>query len=234
VENFHSIAGYGLQGIVANHPAIIGQREFIQEKSQASLPPADQMATYLYVQGSLFVFHFTDTLRPDAKKVIDQLKKDDLRVIMLTGDHAPSAQRVAQELGIDEVFADLRPEDKLAKVTELAQQGPLMMVGDGINDAPALARATVGISMGKIGSATAVDASDIIFIHDDISLLDWLYKKAHQTRRILRENIGLALGVILFATTPALLGLVPLWVAVILHEGGTVLVGLNSLRLLKK
>ncbi len=234
VENFHSIAGYGLQGTVATHPAIIGQREFIQEKSQASLPPADQMATYLYVQGSLFVFHFTDTLRPDAKKVIDQLKKDHLRVIMLTGDHAASAQRVAQELGIDEVFADLRPEDKLAKVTELAQQGPLIMVGDGINDAPALARATVGISMGKIGSATAVDASDIIFIHDDISLLGWLYKKAHQTRRILRENIGLALGVILFATTPALLGLVPLWVAVILHEGGTVLVGLNSLRLLKK
>jgi len=234
VENFRSIAGYGLEGTVSSHPAIIGQREFIQEKSQASLPPADQMATYLFVKGSLFVFHFTDTLRTDAKKVISQLKKDNLRVVMLTGDHASSAKEVAAELGIDEVFADLRPEDKLAKVTELAIQAPLVMVGDGINDAPALARATVGISMGKIGSATAVDASDIIFIHDDISLLGWLYKKAHQTRRILRENIALALGVILFATTPALLGLVPLWVAVILHEGGTVLVGLNSLRLLRK
>ena len=198
------------------------------------LPPTDQMATYLYVQGSLFVFHFTDTLRTNAKKVIEELKKDNLRVIMLTGDHASSAKKVAQELHIDEFLADLRPEDKLAKVTELANQAPLVMVGDGINDAPALARATVGISMGKIGSATAVDASDIIFIHDDISLLSWLYQKARQTRRILRENIALALGVILFATTPALLGLVPLWVAVILHEGGTVLVGLNSLRLLRK
>jgi heavy metal translocating P-type ATPase len=234
VENFRSIAGYGLEGTVSSHPAVIGQREFIQEKSQVSLPSADQMATYLYVHGSLFVFHFTDTLRDDARKVIAQLKKDNLRVVMLTGDHASSAQVVAQELGIDEVFTDLRPEDKLAKVTELAQKAPLMMVGDGINDAPALARATVGISMGKIGSATAVDASDIIFIHDDISLLGWLYKKAHQTRRILRENIALAMGVILFATTPALLGLVPLWVAVMLHEGGTVLVGLNSLRLLKR
>jgi Cd2+/Zn2+-exporting ATPase len=234
VENFRSIAGYGLEGTVSSYPAIIGQREFIQEKAQVALPSADQMATYLYVKGSLFVFHFTDSLRTDAKKVIAQLKKDNLRVVMLTGDHASSARDVASELGIDEVFADLRPEDKLSKVTELAIQAPLVMVGDGINDAPALARATVGISMGKIGSRAAVDASDIIFIHDDISLLSWLYKKAHQTRRILRENIALALGVILFATTPALLGWVPLWVAVILHEGGTVLVGLNSLRLLRK
>lgn len=234
VENFRSIAGYGLEGIVASHPAIIGQREFIQEKSQATLPAAEKMATYLYVQGSLFVFHFTDTLRAEAEQVVAELKKQNLRVIMLTGDHASSAQSVAQGLKIDEVFADLRPEDKLLKVTELVQQSPLMMVGDGINDAPALARATVGISMGKIGSATAVDASDIIFINDDIALLDWLYKKARQTQRVLRENIALALGVILFATTPALLGWVPLWIAVILHEGGTVLVGLNSLRLLKK
>jgi Cd2+/Zn2+-exporting ATPase len=234
VENFRSIAGYGLEGTVASHPAIIGQREFIQEKSQATLPPADKMATYLYLQGSLFAFHFTDTLRVEAQQVVAELKKQNLRVIMLTGDHASSAQSVAQTLKIDEVFADLRPEDKLVKVTELVGQAPLMMVGDGINDAPALARATVGISMGKIGSATAVNASDIIFINDDIALLDWLYKKARQTRRILRENIALALGVILFATTPALLGWVPLWIAVILHEGGTLLVGLNSLRLLRR
>ncbi|HEX2578809.1 MAG TPA: cation-translocating P-type ATPase [Rhabdochlamydiaceae bacterium] len=234
VENFRSIPGYGLEGTVASYPAMIGQREFIQEKSQVVLPSADQMVTYLFVKGSLFVFHFTDTLRPNAKKVIANLKQQNLRIVMLTGDHASSAKKVANELSIDEVFANLRPEDKLAKVTELSTQSSLIMVGDGINDAPALARATVGISMGKIGSATAVDASDIIFIHDDISLLRWLYQKAHQTRRILKENIALALGVILFATTPALLGWVPLWAAVILHEGGTVLVGLNSLRLLKK
>ena len=234
VENFRSIAGYGLEGQVASHAAVIGHFEFIQQKTDFPLPPADKMTAYLWVDGSIFVFHFTDTLRLNAKESIQDLKSDNYRVIMLTGDHLVNAKPIAGELGIDEVFADLRPEDKLEKITQLVKQTPLVMVGDGINDAPALARATVGISMGKIGSATAVDASDIIFIHDDISLLPWLFRKTQQTHRVLRENITLALAVILFATTPALLGWVPLWIAVIMHEGGTVLVGLNSLRLLKK
>jgi P-type E1-E2 ATPase len=153
---------------------------------------------------------------------------------MLSGDHAINANAVAKELGIDEVYADLRPEDKLSQVELLSKTKGLMMIGDGINDAPALARATIGISMGKIGSSTAIDASDIVFLNDDLNLLDWLYKKAHLTMRIVKENLTLALAVICCVTTPALLGWVPLWLAVILHEGGTVLVGLNSLRLLKK
>ncbi len=235
VTDFRALAGYGLEGTVDSRPAFIGHIDFIRQKTifPEQIPPAEQMATYLWVGGSLFVFHFVDTLRPNAKEVVQRLQNDGFRVIMLSGDHLVNAKPVAHHLGIPEFFADLRPEDKLIKVTELSKD-PLIMVGDGINDAPALARATVGISMGKIGSATAVDASDIIFIHDDISLLDWLCKKARQTHRILRENITLALSVILFATTPALFGWVPLWIAVILHEGGTVLVGLNSLRLLKR
>jgi P-type E1-E2 ATPase len=122
----------------------------------------------------------------------------------------------------------------LAKVAELSDQKGLAMVGDGINDAPALARATVGISMGKIGSATAVDASDVVLLNDDLNLLPWLFTKAKKTEIIVRQNVILALSVICLATLPALMGWVPLWIAVILHEGGTVLVGLNSLRLLKQ
>jgi len=231
VDGFLSIAGYGLEGIVNSHQAAIGHLEFIQKKTTQTL---SEDGTYLWINGSVFLFTFTDALRPAAKQAIQNLKKHHLRIVMLTGDHQNNAETVAKELGIDDFFSDLRPEDKLAKVTQLAKDSPLMMVGDGINDAPALARATVGISMGKVGSATAVDASDIIFINDDISLLDWIYKKSRHTQQILRQNITLALSVILFATTPALLGIVPLWIAVILHEGGTVLVGLNSLRLLKK
>ncbi len=137
-------------------------------------------------------------------------------------------------LGISEIYAHLRPEDKLDKVAELSANGGLAMVGDGMNDAPALARATVGISMGRIGSATAVDASDVVLLNDDLHLLSWLFKKSKQTLRIVKQNLTLALSVIFLATIPALLGLVPLWMAVLLHEGGTVLVGLNSLRLLRK
>jgi P-type E1-E2 ATPase len=153
---------------------------------------------------------------------------------MLTGDNRQSAEHVGNLLGIDDIHADLRPENKLAKVAELSDLGGLAMVGDGINDAPALARATVGISMGKIGSATAVDASDVVLLNDDLPLLSWLFSKSRQTLRIVKQNLTLALCVICFAALPALFGLLPLWAAVILHEGGTVLVGLNSLRLLRK
>jgi P-type E1-E2 ATPase len=152
---------------------------------------------------------------------------------MLTGDHLSSAQKIAQEIGIDEVYAGLKPEDKLRTVEKLSEKG-LIMIGDGLNDAPALARATVGISMGKIGSGAAIDASDVVFLNDDLALLAPLIQKSRQTLRIVKQNITVALIVILFATTPALLGLVPLWVAVVLHEGGSVLVSLNSLRLLRR
>ena len=183
------------------------------------------------------VFALADTIKATSKEAIDTLHKMDIRVAMMTGDNTATAEAIGKELGIDVVIAEVLPGDKADNIKKLQQEEKdriIAMVGDGINDAPALARATVGISMGKIGSATAIDASDIVFLHDDLGLLDWLYTKARKTMRIVRENLLLALSVIFLVTTPALLGWIPLWLAVILHEGGTVLVGLNSLRLLKK
>lgn len=243
LTHFNAVHGYGLEATATLHgkpiQVAIGHAEFIAKKFPAaltsqSLQKEGHMSTLLLVEDSVFLLHFIDTVRPESISMVERIKKDaHLEPMIITGDHEDISKAIAKNVGIDEVYANMRPEDKLAKVTEFAEKEGMIMVGDGMNDAPALARATVGISLGKIGSATAVDASDIVFLNDDLSLLDWLVHKSRKTQRIVRENITLALIVIVFATTPALLGLVPLWLAVIMHEGGTVLVGLNSLRLLK-
>ncbi|MCB1107288.1 MAG: cadmium-translocating P-type ATPase [Chlamydiia bacterium] len=236
LASFQSVPGFGLKGMATlNGKEVsvkIGNEAFISPEKP--LEKKGEMVSFLQIETSLFDFRFTDTLRPQVKEVLTSLKKENLEITMLTGDHAESANVVARELGIDQVYADLRPEHKLETVSKLSAEKHLAMVGDGINDAPALTRASVGISMGEIGSATAIDASDIVLLQDDLTLISWLHAKAKKTMVIVRENLTLALGVIVLATTPALLGVMPLWVAVILHEGGTVLVGLNSLRLLRK
>ncbi len=221
ITQFKSIPGFGVEGQVHGKHAFIGKPGLDTKK--------EGVLAALSYDGKTYLFRFVDQIREKVKELIQNIP---LRPIMLTGDHMQSAQMVAQAIGIDSVFADLQPEDKLDKVAALSENG-LAMVGDGINDAPALARATVGISMGKIGSNVAVDASDVVLLNDDLQVLSWLFQKSKQTQNIVKQNITLALAVILLATTPALLGLVPLWLAVILHEGGTVLVGLNSLRLLR-
>jgi Cd2+/Zn2+-exporting ATPase len=250
LSQYTSIPGYGLEGTTIFQGetvrVYIGRPSYIQSKmtkeSQAVMDAHRQdcesqgkLLAILQIGDSSILLEFQDTTRPKIKELITAIKnKYKLRILMLTGDHGPSAKMIADHLGIDEFFANLRPEDKLRHVTELSQQTHLAMIGDGINDAPSLARATVGISMGKVGSATAIDASDVVLLHDNLEFLDWLIAKSHSTQRIIKQNVVIASAAILFATTPALLGWVPLWLAVILHEGGTVLVGLNSLRLLKK
>jgi Zn2+/Cd2+-exporting ATPase len=240
VSDLKSIPGSGLEANLSSKKCYLGSEAFIQSKiGQESLQSKESYKsstqTYLLVDGALFLFHFQDEPRKESKPLLNRLTKNlKMHVSMLTGDEEKNALTIAKELGMTEVFSHLKPEDKLKKVEELSQKEGLIMIGDGVNDAPALARATVGISMGKIGSGTAVAASDVVFLQDDIASLDWLIKKSHKTMRIIKENLFLALIVILLATTPALLGFIPLWLAVILHEGGTLLVGLNSLRLLKK
>ncbi len=225
VASFKVAPGLGVEAVFEGKRAAIGKPSWLGIQTEKE----GVFTSFLYGEKSYF-FRFADEIR---KKIPELLKKLPLRSIMLTGDHMEIASKIAKELGIDEFYANLKPEDKLDKVAKLSEQLGLAMIGDGINDAPALARATVGISMGKIGSASAIDASDVVFLNDDLHLLDWLFNKSKQTRNIVKQNLTLALCVIVFATTPALLGWVPLWLAVILHEGGTVLVGLNSLRLFR-
>ncbi len=185
---------------------------------------------------ALYLLTFEDTLREESVETVRELGALGKHVTMLSGDHALVASRVATELGIQDWKADLKPEDKLKIIIHLSKnrnQG-LVMVGDGMNDAPALARANVGISMGKLSSASARDASDIVLLEDNLKLIPWLFHKSKHTRSIVIQNLVVACAAICIGTCASLYGVIPLWAAVIVHEGSTLLVGLNALRLLKR
>jgi len=243
IHHFQSVPGLGLQAKTAigglEHEAWIGSEAFVALHFptfdfQSIKQSREEMEAFLLVDQTLFLFHFLDSLRPNISETVCTLQKSDIDVIMLTGDHQKSADSVAKLVNIHTYYAKLLPEEKLDIVASFSDTKGLAMVGDGINDAPALVRATVGISLGQIGSATAIDAADIVFLHDDLSLIGWLYRKAKSTMHIVKENLSISLVIIILSTTAALAGWTPLWLSVILHEGGTVLVGLNSLRLLKR
>lgn len=250
IQNFRSVPGYGLEGFVQSREgkpsqAYIGRADYILDKinsQQAALllrkteeiKEQGSLLTVLLLENELYIFRFRDTPRLKIRDTLSSIKKRGWKIYMLTGDHEENARTIAQELGIDTYKADLTPEDKLNLVSELSSKQGLTMVGDGVNDAPALARATVGVCMGKIGSTAAIDAADVVLLHDNIELLDWLIGKAYQTQTIVKQNLTLATLAIFAASLPALGGFIPLWLAVVMHEGGTVLVGLNALRLLRK
>lgn len=248
LKDFKAIPGYGLSATALfsdqEKKAYIGLPEYVLSKvsgeERAAIETeikrsqsAGELLAIMLLSEKIYFFHFQDTLRPQIRRSIEELQHSSLKLVMLTGDHENVARKVADEVGLDEYYANLRPEDKLRYVVKLSETQGLAMVGDGINDAPALARATVGICMGKVGSTAAVDAADIVLLHDNIELLGWLFRKASSTQWIVKENLILATLAIFVASLPALAGLVPLWLAVLMHEGGTILVGLNGLRLLR-
>jgi Cd2+/Zn2+-exporting ATPase len=242
VDNVHVIAGFGVEGQIEGKKIFVGDIEracksvdspwlsFEAEKWQKR----GSVVAGLVIEERPALLVLSDKPRPGVAEMIQALKALGLKVMMLTGDHYTSAEALARQVGIEIFEADLKPEDKLARIDAIAKKEGLAMCGDGVNDAPALMRATVGIAMGQIGSATAKAAADVIFLRDSIDRLDWLFKKAAGTRRIVSQNVAIALTAIVFGSIPALFGMLPLWLAVIVHEGGTVLVGLNALRLLKQ
>ncbi|KAL3159617.1 putative cadmium/zinc-transporting ATPase hma1, chloroplastic [Trebouxia sp. C0009 RCD-2024] len=198
----------------------------------------------------MWVFAFQDTVHEHSAATLHSLrqgswlgrgrKQKRLSVMMLTGDNEASAQRVAKQLNIEDVRAGLSPEQKLQAVDEARRSsnhkagGGVMMVGDGINDAPALAAADVGIAISDNPTAAAAAAADIIVLSKEgVASIPLLLHLAHRTQRVLRQNLILAIGSILVLALPVVLGFLPLWVAVSFHEGSTLLVALNSLKLLQ-
>ena len=183
----------------------------------------------------LAVIAVADELRESSKAVIEKLH--DLGIehtIMLTGDNATTAQSIGKQTGVTEIKGDLMPQDKLDYIKSLKETyGKVAMVGDGINDAPALAASTVGIAMGGAGTDTAFETADVALMGDDLQKLPFIVKLSRQTLRIIKQNITFSLGIKLLALLLVVPGWLTLWIAILADMGATILVTLNGLRLMK-
>ena len=167
--------------------------------------------------------------------MINRLRSQGVRSIaMMTGDHLQAASVVAKSVGIDDVRADLLPEDKLNAIESLrAEYGSVLMVGDGVNDAPALAAADVGVAMGAMGTDVAMETADVVLMGSDLNLISDAYDLSRASRRMITHNLLIALSVICVISPLAVIGVADLGPAVLLHEGSTIVVVLNALRLLR-
>ncbi|QQV03025.1 MULTISPECIES: HAD-IC family P-type ATPase [Chryseobacterium] len=177
-----------------------------------------------------------DTIRPQAKKVIEELKSKGIKIALLTGDTKTTGNAIAYQAGIDEVYSELLPEQKVEAVKRLEEKyGKVAMVGDGVNDAPALAKASVGIAMGSGGTDVAMETADVILMADNIENIPFAINLGRRTSRIIKQNIVFAIAVALTLVTLNFIGKgqITLPEGVIGHEGSTVLVILSGLRLLR-
>ncbi len=243
-ENLTTLGGRGLTGLVQGRMMRIGSRRFFEEEH--TIPPfvrewvleterEGRTAMLLYdgqrVRGFIAV---ADTPREEARAVIQGLHALGRHTVMLTGDNPTVARAVGDRLGLNSIRADLLPEDKQAAVAELRQKfESVAMVGDGINDAPALAAADIGIAMGGVGSAQALETADVVLMADDIHKLPFAVRLSRFANRLIKENIVISLGSKLLVAILALLGYAPLWIAVLADMGVSLLVTMNGLRALR-
>jgi Cd2+/Zn2+-exporting ATPase len=177
---------------------------------------------------------FEDTIRPESAGMLARLRSENVETVMLTGDRRATAEHMARELGIGEVRAELLPGQKLAAIQELKQNGRrrVAMIGDGVNDAPSLAAADVSVAMGGRGSDAALDQASVILMNDRLENFLVAYDLSRRTRRVIVQNLILALGTVGVMVVSSLFSAVPLALGVAAHEGSTVIVVFNSLRLL--
>lgn len=253
-SEFDAVVGKGVNGMVNGETIHIGNLRYFEsmtgDQSIAHIDPgiagvqemeAAGKTSVLVVseaEGELRVLGwlgFTDTIRPAAADMINQLRDRGIdQIVMLTGDNERVAQYIADELGIDAVYAGLLPEEKVTHIEELQERyGTVAMVGDGVNDAPALATADISIGMGGAGTDVALETADIVLMSDNLEKLPYAFDLSHETRRTLYINFAIAFGAIAIMVIAILTAGIPLPVAVVGHEGSTVLVSLIGLRLLR-
>ncbi len=175
-----------------------------------------------------------DEIRETSKEVINQLNHLGIETVMLTGDNRQTAKAIGQQVGVVDVEADLLPEDKLTFIKELRREHKnVAMVGDGVNDAPALAASTVGVAMGGVGTDTALETADIALMSDDLNKLPYTVQLSRKALTIIKQNITFSLGIKALALLLVVPGWLTLWIAIFADMGATLLVTLNSLRLLR-
>ena len=239
------LKGKGLTGIFDGEAFWLGSHRYVIERGQDA-PEIAEPAEALEADGKTVVvigndrhvcglIAVADTIRPEARSIIKHLHAAGVsHVVMLTGDNRATAKAIAREVGIDEVHAELLLEDKVGEVEQLvARYGAVAMVGDGVNDAPALARANLGIAMGAIGSDAAIETADIALMTDDISRLPWLVHHSKRTLVIIRENITFSLAIKALFVVLTFSGFATLWGAIAADVGASLAVVANSLRLLR-
>ena len=238
INSIKEISGKGIEAVINNKKILIGNEKLIDVPNDIIV---NDIGTILYVEienkfaGYIVI---SDEIKKDAKKAIKGLKDIGIKKsIMLTGDVEKVAKKVGEELGLDEIYSNLLPQDKVSKFEEIIKnknsKGNVVFVGDGINDAPVLARADVGIAMGAMGSDAAIEAADVVIMTDEPSKIVTAIKSSKKTMKIAMQNIILAFGVKAIALILSALGIADMWMAVFADTGVTILAVLNSFRVLK-
>ena len=238
INSIKEISGKGIEALINNMKILVGNEKLVNIPSDLII---DDIGTILYVEiDNKFTGYIviSDEIKKDASKAIKGLKDVGVKKsIMLTGDIEKVSKKVGEELGLDEIYTNLLPQDKVSKFEEIIEnkksKGNVAFVGDGINDAPVLARADVGIAMGAMGSDAAIEAADVVIMTDEPSKIVTAIKSSKKTMKIAMQNIALAFGVKAIALVLSALGIADMWMAVFADTGVTILAVLNSFRALK-
>jgi Zn2+/Cd2+-exporting ATPase len=245
VEEFQSITGKGVKAKVKNEMYYVGSPNLFEELHGSIESGRKQKITEMQTQGKtvmvlgtekeiLSLIAVADEMRESSKTVISKLNNMGIETVMLTGDNQRTATAIGKQVGVSDIKADLLPEDKLNFIKELrGKHQSVAMVGDGVNDAPALAASTVGVAMGGAGTDTALETADIALMSDDLSKLPYTIKLSRKALAIIKQNITFSLAIKLVALLLVMPGWLTLWIAIFADMGATLLVTLNSLRLLK-
>lgn len=239
LDHFESITGLGLRAQLGDKTCLLGRRELVLSKlpagSHPDAPPTAAGISEVWVSDGELLGRILlrDDIRPQAAAVLTELHHAGLRTVVLTGDRPEAAELLKRELHFDELRAGLKPEQKVEAIREFNAAGKhVAMVGDGVNDAPSLAAAHVGVAMGARGSDAALEQAQVVLMHDRLENFLAAYRLSQRARAVIRQNVIISLGTVVVLVGFALFGKVPLTLGVLGHEGSTVVVVLNSLRLL--